>query len=425
MTSPINILLVGCGLMGKRHIHGLWELSRAGTHNVQLVGVVDKVPERAAEAAETAERLLSRRPAGFGSLQDALEALDVDVVDICTDVSTHHTVAREALERGIHCLIEKPLAATVRACRLVIEAARRGGAKLGVAENYRRDPSNRLAKWIIEKGIFGHVLDFLQVQLGGGDAVLLSSWRHSKAGGILLDLCCHYTDIINYYLGEPEWVYGFSSRLRRIRYSRENVGGELVKRPLEVEAEDFLDATFAYRGGCVAKLYVNLSSAGAGLYHKSVHFEDGSMIVPQERTGGPVMTSRPTDRDYLGLTTMGVFLGVRPAEPYRLAERDVAEVYDRYTLRLFPGLLNGYSLSFQEADRKLIALEMLDFLDAVLTGGKPETGGVEGLLSVAMIMAALESSVAGRRVTLREVLDLKIEEYQGQINRQLGIASDI
>jgi predicted dehydrogenase len=103
----------------------------------------------------------------------------------------------------------------------------------------------------------------------------------------------------------------------------------------------------------------------------------------------------------------------------------VAEVYDRYTLRLFPGLLNGYSLSFQEADRKLIALEMLDFLDAVLTGGKPETGGVEGLLSVAMIMAALESSVAGRRVTLREVLDLKIEEYQGQINRQLGIASDI
>ncbi len=425
MTRPTELLLVGCGLMGKRHIQGLWELRRSGLQEVQLSGVVDTVPERAGEAAAIAQELLGKRPQIFYSLTEALSSLDIDLVDICTDVASHHVVAVEALESGAHCLVEKPLGATVRACYMMLEATRKGSAKLGLAENYRRDPVNRLARWIITRRVLGAPQGLLHAQAGGGDTVLLSPWRHSRAGDILLDLCCHYTDIVNYYFGEPERVQGYATRIRSVRHMREIFSGRIVKKPLEAEAEDYLDATFIYGNGMVAKLLVNLAAAGEGLYYRAAYFDEGSMIVPQERTGGPVKISRHSDEDYVSQTPRTIFLGAAPAEPYKVDPQVAEEVYDEATRKLFPNILNGYNQTFQEADRKLIALELHDFIEAITEDRDPETGGREGLISTAMVLAALESSALGRPVSLKEVLELRAEAYQAQINKALGIKLDI
>ncbi|GBC70743.1 Putative oxidoreductase YteT [Candidatus Calditenuaceae archaeon HR02] len=424
MSSPPRFILVGCGLMGKRHIRGLAEARRHGLCSARLVGVIDKVPERASEAAELAEKLLGERPAVFTSLEDAMKGAELEAADICTEPASHHLVAEPLLEAGVSCLVEKPLSITVRGCRRILDASVRGGAVLAVAENYRRDPVNRLAKAVIDGGELGRWIGALHIIAGGGDAVLLSAWRHKLAGGILIDLCCHYMDIYNYFFGAPEKVSGFAALLRKVRYAREAGGLAVRKTPVEAEAEDSLDATLHYRDEIVAKFIANLAVTGEGVWHRLVFLEGGSIEIPMERTGEPLKISKPLDQDYLELMPHTTFLGQKPGEPYKVSPTAAEEIYDRETRILFPGILNGYRMDFWEADRKLIALELADFFHCVEEGGVPETGGREGMLSVAMVIAALESSYAGKSVRLEDVLDLKIEGYQERVNREIGLISD-
>jgi predicted dehydrogenase len=410
--------------MGKRHIRGLAEARRHGLCGARLVGVIDKVSDRASEAAELAERLLGERPAVFTSLEDAVEGVEFEAADVCTEPASHHLVAEPLLEAGVSCLVEKPLSITVRGCRRILDASIKGGAVLAVAENYRRDPVNRLAKAIIDGGELGGWIGALHIIAGGGDAVLLSPWRHKLSGGILIDLCCHYMDIFNYFFGAPERVSGFAALLRKVRYLREAGGNAVKKTPVEAEAEDFLDTTLHYRDNIVAKFVANLAVTGEGVWRRLVFFEGGSMEIPMERTGEPLRVSKPLDQDYLELMPHTAFLGQKPGEPYSVSQTAAEEIYDRETRALFPGILNGYKMDFWEADSKLIALELADFFRCVEEGGVPETGGREGMLSVAMVVAALESSYAGRSVRLEDVLELKVEGYQARINRDIGLISD-
>jgi len=60
--------------------------------------------------------------------------------DCTTDTTAHHRVSVALLDLGLHTMCEKPLALTIKSCDLIIEAARRNGKILSVAENFRRDP---------------------------------------------------------------------------------------------------------------------------------------------------------------------------------------------------------------------------------------------------------------------------------------------
>ena len=59
------------------------------------------------------------------------------------------------LEAGLHLLCEKPLAVTLRGCTRIVETAKRAGKVVSVAENYRRDPINRLIRALIDDGAIG------------------------------------------------------------------------------------------------------------------------------------------------------------------------------------------------------------------------------------------------------------------------------
>ena len=70
---------------------------------------------------------------------------------VCTtDSGSHHLVASELLDLGLHTLCEKPLALTIHGCGRVIAAAERSGKVLSVAENFRRDPMNRLVRALLD-----------------------------------------------------------------------------------------------------------------------------------------------------------------------------------------------------------------------------------------------------------------------------------
>ena len=132
--DKIRIGLVGCGGMGTRHLYGLQELAQTPFNNVELCAVCDIRRENAELAATEAERLLGTYPEVFTDLEEMVQRVpDLTAVDVVTDPSVHHQVVCQALDLGLHVMVEKPMAITVRACHKMIEAAERNNRKLSVA----------------------------------------------------------------------------------------------------------------------------------------------------------------------------------------------------------------------------------------------------------------------------------------------------
>ena len=173
--NEIPLAIVGCGGMGGRHLLGLKELYDSGMCNVELVAVCDPRRDNAERLADDAAALLGRRPRIFGDMEEMVHALpDLQAADVTTDSGSHHAVASAALDLGLHVLCEKPLAVTMRGCNRVLEAQRRSGLVLSVAENYRRDPMSCLSKALLDSGLIGRPYLYLHVSAGGGNRILIT-----------------------------------------------------------------------------------------------------------------------------------------------------------------------------------------------------------------------------------------------------------
>ena len=209
MSDKLPLAIVGCGGMGHRHLYGLAELQEAGLSPFELVGACDPYLDNANSLADQAGELLGARPRPVKDLARAgfpPPRSRPSISPPCRPITT--TVAIEAMERGWHAMCEKPMGLTVRACNLMIARAEETGCILSVAENYRRDPVNRLAKALLDAGVIGPPRLMQQVAMAGGDRMVISDWRHQKnSSGILLDAGVHYADIMEYFLGEADTVY--------------------------------------------------------------------------------------------------------------------------------------------------------------------------------------------------------------------------
>ena len=119
--------VVGAGGLGQHHVRIMGELPDA-----TMVGFYEARPERAAEIAST----LKARP--FDSLDELLDA--VDAVTIVVPTPAHHEVAKRALERGVHVLVEKPITATIEQADELLELAKEKGAlvQIGHVERFNR-----------------------------------------------------------------------------------------------------------------------------------------------------------------------------------------------------------------------------------------------------------------------------------------------
>lgn len=130
MTSvsapPLNVGLVGAGKMGALHLEKLARLA-----SVEIVGLFD--PNRA-----TANSVASARGTrAFDRLADLL--FECDAVVIAAPTALHYPLARQALEAGLHALVEKPLCETVEHAQHLVSLARDAGLVLqtGLLERYR------------------------------------------------------------------------------------------------------------------------------------------------------------------------------------------------------------------------------------------------------------------------------------------------
>lgn len=419
--EKIRLAIVGCGGMGHRHLRGLAELHRAGLSQFDLVGACDPVQSNAESLADEAEGHFGTRPTVVSHI-DELAVVDVQAVDITTTPPYHHTLAVSALNHGWHAMVEKPVGLTVRACNLIAQAAANSNCIVSVAENYRRDPINRLAKALLEAGAIGQPRLMLHQTIGGADKMLISVWRHQKdQSGVLLDVGVHFTDMMEYLLGEITTVYAQTRLHEPIRLNPAATGEGSQTNPagvygrwqkqmpaeFEATAEDAAYATLLFANGAVCQYMEDHAGHGQPMWQRQIHGSKGSMDLPNDRSGQIITLNLGNEK----IINDASILDLVP--DFQL---------EATTAALFGGnRLWRYEFPFEETDRKLIAVEYADFAGAILGEHPVDVDIAQGSRSVAISYAMLESQIAERALLVDDVLSEKISIYQQDINAGLKI----
>lgn len=169
--GELLLAMVGCGAIARTH---------AGTLR-RFPGVRLAFASRERARAEAYARQL-RGVRAYGSYADALDDRDVAAVILTTPPASHAELARAALDRGKHVLVEKPAFLSVGELDSVGAAARRAGRQVMVMENYAYRPLTRALRRLVEAEEIGEIR-FVRVNALKRQAP--TGWRddHSLAGG--------------------------------------------------------------------------------------------------------------------------------------------------------------------------------------------------------------------------------------------------
>lgn len=410
--EKVPIAIVGCGGMGGRHLLGLRQLYDVGLGNVELVAVCDLRRDNADFLADNAEQLLGQRPQVFQDMVVMAKTLpELQGVSITTDSGSHHKVATMALDLGLHVMVEKPLALTIRGCNMILAAQQRNGKLLSVAEQERRDPMCRLTKAVIDSGVLGEVYMLFQMDAGSGNKIIIWPWRHYKnVGGIIVDAGVHTADQMQYYLGNAREVYAHAKRFEPIRYRGERIGVHNfyehwyaeVPDQIEATAEDMLASIITFDRGVSGQWTTFRAAHGEGFRQSVIYGSKGSLHVPGSRNGRPVVLHLDDGGEVSGDAVLDLV-------PDFHLEATTATLFKAERL-------GSYTFSHPEADRMLLAIEYREFGECIETGAQLEVDGLVGRKALALCNAALESSVLNRVVTLEEIETEQTGVYEAEIN---------
>ncbi len=195
MSSPkTRVAVIGAGNMGRNHLRNYFLLPE-----FELVGLADIDPDTKALAAEYKAQHFT----DFGKMLDELKP---DAVSIVVPTPFHAKVATAALERGIHCLVEKPIASTVAEADALIKLAKKQGVVFTVGHIEHYNPLIRKLKKMVDDGKVGKVTSVVCKRVGGFPAV-------EPKTDVIIDLAVHDIDITSHVLGQqPKKIYSHGSR---------------------------------------------------------------------------------------------------------------------------------------------------------------------------------------------------------------------
>jgi predicted dehydrogenase len=193
-TSKVRLAVVGCGAVAQ--IHHLPAI--AASDRVEAAVLVDADEKRARALAERFG--VPEVATDFKGLPGKVEAAVVALPN-----SLHAPVSIDLLRRGVHVLVEKPMAMNVRECDEMIDAARTGRAVLAVGLDFRFFDASLFVRNLLRDGLIGEVRGF---DLRQG---VIPRWpfatdfllkKEMAGGGVLADFGVHVLDLLLWWLGD-------------------------------------------------------------------------------------------------------------------------------------------------------------------------------------------------------------------------------
>jgi len=343
----VRVAVVGAGHWGPNLITNFHQVDRGEAGRSRVVWVTDTDARRLRVVRERFPDV-----ATCDTAQRALSDPQVDAVVVATPTTTHYALARAALEAGKHVLVEKPIADSVEKAEALCELAAASGRVLMVGHVFLFNPAARFVKRCIETRELGRIyyLSMVRTNLGPIRVDVNAAW----------DLAAHDISLANYWLGaEPLSVSA--------------LGGSWIN----AGVEDAIFATLRYPDDVLVNVHA-------------------SWLNPR----------KTRDITVVGDKRMLTFDDMAVASPVRIFDKQVREESGRVlfidTYETFRTAIREGKVSEPEIEQSApLRNECEHFLDCVLEGRRPESGGVEGL-AVVRALDAIDRSLAqaGREIPL-------------------------
>ena len=314
----LKMAVIGVGSMGRNHARVLMDIP-----DVQMVGIADKSLNNAHIVAD------KYRIPVYEDHNQLFEECSPSAVIIAVPTTHHREIAIDAIKRGIHVLIEKPIASTIEEAEDIIQTADQHHVIIAVGHIERFNPAVIELKRRIDAGELGQIFMI--------HARRLSPYpRRINDVGVAKDLATHELDMMRYLTGEE--VVHVSAEISKVMQSPH---------------EDIVFGLLRFQNGILGILDVNWVTPTI-VRELTITGEKGMFVV-----------------NYL---SQELFFHENPASRQPL-ERALWD----FTVNA------GHMTRFQINKREPLRSELESFISAVKTGGKPLINGYDGLATLKLV----------------------------------------
>lgn len=313
-SKSINAGVIGAGRMGQYHIGVYSELT-----GVNLVGVVDINETR---GAEIAKKYRTQFYTDYRSLFGK-----VDVVSIAVPTSLHYEVAKECLQAGVHCLVEKPITNSLAQAEELFNIAEKNGATLHVGHVERFNGAVQELSKAVRDPIF-----IESRRLGPFDPRM-------KDDGVVLDLMIHDIDIILNLVKSP--VVEINA-----------IGATVFS-----DKEDVVNVQLRFENGCLANI----------LASRATQEKIRTLAVTQQR-----------EYIFLDYTTQDILVHRRASSQHQLGIQELKYTQESFIERIFVHRENP------------LKLELRHLIDCVANGADRRISVENELMSLRVALSVLD-----------------------------------
>lgn len=232
--------IIGCGRISYKQAEGI----AANSERCDLVAVSDLIEEHMEKTKEVyrsahTESAEGLTIASYKTYQEMIEKEALDVVIISTESGFHEEIALYTISKGVHTLIEKPIALSLEGAQKIIDSGKKHNVFVGVCHQNRFNKPIQLLRKTINDGKLGNLFYGTARILWTRDMEYYTQapWRGTweQDGGTLMNQCIHNIDLLNWMLGgEVDTVYAQTANFKR-----------------DIEAEDFGAIIIRYKNGAI------------------------------------------------------------------------------------------------------------------------------------------------------------------------------
>lgn len=257
--STIRIGIIGAGAIGAVHAQTFGKVEGA-----EVAAIADAyLPLAEQRAQEYGIDTVHETP------QQLLENEAIDAVIVCVPNKFHAELAIEALKRGKHVLLEKPMSINSETARTIVEQAGQSGKVLMMSHQMRWTGLNRAVKAQIESGAVGRIYNAKTGWLRKKGIPGWGSWftrMDQSGGGPLIDIGVHMLDLTLYLMGNPKPVSVYGSTYAEFGPKREGIGTWGTPNwDGYYDVEDLASALIKLDNGATLSLDVSWAAHSAGL----------------------------------------------------------------------------------------------------------------------------------------------------------------
>jgi predicted dehydrogenase len=252
----VRLGIVGLGNMGKAHLHNIRTGKVPGLRVTALCESVGTLPEL----------LEGEHP--FTDVSQMIRSGRIDAILICTPHFSHTTIGIEALENGLHVLVEKPISVHKADCERLIAAHKDKSKIFAAMFNMRTNATFKKVKDLIDSGELGQVrrihwevTNWFRTNYYYATGGWRGTWK-GEGGGVLMNQCPHNLDLFQWMFGMPQSVRGFC------QFGRYH----------QVEVEDNVTAYMAWENGTTAT-FVTSTGEAPGANRLEIAAENGRLTV--------------------------------------------------------------------------------------------------------------------------------------------------